>query len=263
MELAYMSETTGGTLRRWLLAAVADLDGMAQRAEVHARVENLYGDKFTAQDRAPRSGRPAQEPAWRNNLDSLYDRLKKQGVMLPSKARDPWRLSDIGLKEAASYTVVDEIDLLAYFKPSDGGNYRSRFKEIEIIKKRHHDPLLRKYGEALSAMGWQPLTTTVYPRDLELRRQGQVWLVEVKVLYRGNATEAVRAALAQLLEYRHYYYDRKRWPMLMALFSESIGDEHVRFLESLGIASTWRNGIAWLGSDTASTAGLVPIQDVS
>jgi hypothetical protein len=99
-----MSETTGGTLRRWLLAAVADLDGMAQRAEVHARVENLYGDKFTAQDRAPRSGRPAQEPAWRNNLDSLYDRLKKQGVMLPSKARDPWRLSDIGLKEAASYT---------------------------------------------------------------------------------------------------------------------------------------------------------------
>jgi hypothetical protein len=34
-----------------------------------------------------------------------------------------------------------------------------------------------------------------HPKDPVLRRDGREWLVEAKVLYQGNATNAVRAAL--------------------------------------------------------------------
>src|SRR4051812_36621596 len=69
-----VTETHGEILRRWLLTAVRDLGGAAPRKQVHTRVDELFGRDFTTEDLAPRVGRGG-EPAWRNNLDSLYDRL--------------------------------------------------------------------------------------------------------------------------------------------------------------------------------------------
>jgi hypothetical protein len=257
--LGRVSETHGATLRNWLFTAVLDLGGAAPRAQVHARAEQLFGPSFTPEDRAPRVGRGG-EPAWKNNLDSLYDRLKKTGYMVTSPhAGAPWRLSPLGLSEAkASSTPIDEADLLRDFKPKDGSEYRARFEGRVLNKHRLHESLLRDYGMDVSRDGWHPVTTTVHPRDLELRRNGEVWVVELKVVYDGNGTEATRDALAQLLEYRHFYYDSDALPGMSAVFSEPIGPAHVDLLESLGIVSVWRSGAGWSGSPMAVASCLVP-----
>jgi hypothetical protein len=45
---------------------------------------------------------------------------------------------------------------------------------------------------------------------------------------------------------------------LLALFSERIGEAYVTLLESLGIASVWKEeGSGWTGSTSAVAAGLV------
>lgn len=255
-----MTETSGPALRRWLLTAVLDLGGAAPRAQVHARVEHLFSSYFTPEDRAPRVGR-GEEPAWKNNLDSLYDRLKKRGYMVSSRASAPWQLSPLGLAEAHSLPElpVDEADLLRSFKPKDGGEYLAHLKGRVLKKQRLHEPLLDAYGMDMHRDGWQPITT-VHPRDLELRRDHMVWVVELKVVYNGNGTEAARAALAQLLEYQHFYYPAHSKPGMIAVFSEPIGPAHVLFLDSLEVASVWRSGKGWNGSSFAISHSLVPME---
>jgi hypothetical protein len=88
-----------------------------------------------------------------------------------------------------------------------------------------------------------------------LRRNGLEWLVEAKVLYQGNSTDAVRAALGQLYAYRHFLYQQME-PRLVALFSEPIGDGYVAFLEACGIASVWKGAHGWAGSTTATAYGV-------
>lgn len=82
-------------------------------------------------------------------------------------------------------------------------------------------------------------------------RGGTEWLIEANVLYMGNATAAVRSALGQLYSYRHSLYSIDHPPRLMALFSEPIGGAFVAFLESVGVASVWRDQGSWLGSSIA------------
>ncbi len=87
-------------------------------------------------------------------------------------------------------------------------------------------------------------------------RTGDVeWLVEAKVLYRGNASNAVREAVGQLFSYAHFLYSAT--PPLMALFSEPVGQAFIDFLESLGIAVVWKDSGAWQGSPTAVANSLV------
>jgi len=253
-----VAETHGDALRRWLLTAVRDLGGAAPRALVHERVEQLFGPEFTSADRTPRVGR-GQEEAWRNNLDSLYDRLKKRGEMVSAGARAPWQLSESAAAEARSLPLVvtSESDLLAHFKPKNGDEYVAHLSGRVLRKERLHESLLGRYGRAMAARGWQPVTT-VHPRDLELRRAGERWVVEVKVVYNGNGTEATRAALAQLLEYRHFFYPGSGRPGMLAVFSEAIGAAHVALLDTLDISAAWASGSEWGGSHRAVAAELVP-----
>lgn len=73
----------------------------------------------------------------------------------------------------------------------------------ELIKRRSHEVLIADFGAWCASLGFE-VDTAVHPRDLVLLRPGEEWLVEAKVLYMGNATGAVRAALAQVLEYRFF-----------------------------------------------------------
>jgi hypothetical protein len=61
---------------------------------------------------------------------------------------------------------------------------------------------------------------------------------------------AVREAIGQLFAYRHFLYRacRRSDPILLALFSEPIGDAFVALLSDLGIAVAWLRGGAWIGS---------------
>jgi hypothetical protein len=103
----------------------------------------------------------------------------------------------------------------------------------------------------------------MYPRDLVLRRfAGDLqtdWLIEGKAVKEGNAKQAVREAVAQLLEYSYYEYEKRDEPKphLMALFTEDIG-QYSEYLEDHGIASVWRAPDGeWAGSATAISWGLV------
>ncbi len=141
------------------------------------------------------------------------------------------------------------------FKPKSDIAYVAAVKADIQLRERSHERLVREYGLAVRARGFIA-ATNVHPRDLTLRKGGRQWLVEVKVVYQGNATEAVRAAVGQLLQYRYFLYAPTDSVGLLAVFSESIGPAYVDFLESLDIRSVWPAGDAWDGSPTARNEGL-------
>jgi hypothetical protein len=75
---------------------------------------------------------------------------------------------------------------------------------------------------------------------------------------KGNATDGVRQALAQLLMYRHFL-DHRTAPTLVALFSEPIGQAYAAFLGGLGIMSMWPTDDQWVGSASAVAEGLAAL----
>ena len=67
-------------------------------------------------------------------------------------------------------------------------------------KSRRHEKVLNEYAQWIRTRGFAP-SNQEHPIDLILRKDQSKWLVEVKVVYHGNATRAVREAIAQLLDY--------------------------------------------------------------
>lgn len=120
-----------------------------------------------------------------------------------------------------------------------------------------HELLLAEYAEFAKRLGHHPRNQRVHPRDLTLEAAGRHWLVEAKVVYGGNAAQAVRAAIGQLMEYAHVLYEPEDRPQLMALFTEPVGDLYVELLEGLHIASIWKGESGWQGSQSALNFGLV------
>lgn len=139
------------------------------------------------------------------------------------------------------------------FKPKDEGDYVAEVTHRTIIKSRTHEAVLNRYAAWAQSQGFS--TSSPHPVDLRLRRTTDVWLVEAKVLYRGNATNAVRGAIGQLLAYRHFLYPADD-PALVALFTESVGDAYVGLLDSLDIRAVWPCGSGWCGSTAAIDEGL-------
>lgn len=146
---------------------------------------------------------------------------------------------------------------LAKFHPKNSADYMAQMSTKTLTKRRDHEGLIRQFSEWVSTRGYEPNNTSVHPRDLVLLgADGHEWLVEAKIVYKGNMMNAVRAALAQLLTYRHFLY-RNKGPRLVALFNEPVDDAFVSLLESLQIESVWLDGSSWKGSDGAVLASLV------
>ena len=59
----------------------------------------------------------------------------------------------------------------------------------------------------------------------------------MKVVYKSNSTDAVRAVASQLFEYQHFHYPCEQPQALVGVFSESIGEAYADFLELDGIRS--------------------------
>lgn len=144
-------------------------------------------------------------------------------------------------------------DPLQDFKPRSHAEYRAFTRAQTITKSRSHELLIERYGRWVAGRGFSP-STKEHPKDLVIRKPGNEWLTEAKVVYRGNATNAVRAAIGQLLTYR--YMIPAGTTGMLALFSESIGAGYVDLLESLGIPSVWWDAGTWAGSPGAVAAGL-------
>ncbi len=146
-------------------------------------------------------------------------------------------------------------DPLAQFCPKDEADYVAYLSQRALVKTRRHERLVREFGEWVATRGFAP-STSEHPRDLVIRRGGSEWLVEAKVLHRGNATDAVRAAIGQLFTYRHFLYAARPLPPLVALFSEPIGAAYVELLTKLSIAAVWKEDGRWVGSAEARGMGL-------
>jgi MrcB-like, N-terminal domain len=146
-------------------------------------------------------------------------------------------------------------DPLAFFRPKDDSDYVAYLEGRRLVKSRRHERLVREYGEWITTRGFLA-STSEHPKDLVLRREPSEWLIEAEVLRRGNATDAVREAVGQLLSYRYFLCDKNSPPRLVGLFTEPIGEAYVSFLEDLGIAAVWKQDGRWIGSGSARAAGI-------
>ncbi|WP_159401375.1 MrcB family domain-containing protein [Streptomyces maremycinicus] len=150
-------------------------------------------------------------------------------------------------------------DPLDGFHPNDSSDYYVHIKGGRHRRERWHEELIKDFGLHVVTRGYTPITQGMYPRDLVLRRpaakEQRAWLVEGKVVKKGNATKAVREAVGQLLEYSYYWHEKlgEPKPHLIALFTEDIG-QYAQYLEDHGIASIWRTGDEdWAGSPLAAS----------
>ncbi|MEU6031417.1 DUF3578 domain-containing protein [Streptomyces tauricus] len=145
-------------------------------------------------------------------------------------------------------------DPLLYFAPKSDDEYVQKISARVIKKSRKHETLVKRYVAFLADAGFAA-GTNVHPRDLVARRDGD-WLIEAKVVRRGNVSHAVREAIGQLATYAFLLYPADSQPRRMALFTEAIGDVYVRLLSHQGIASVWPTEDGWAGSPEAVNAGL-------
>ncbi|MFE5615850.1 MrcB family domain-containing protein [Streptomyces sp. NPDC056524] len=176
-----------------------------------------------------------------------------------------WWMSDAADALELSYESDGHVrpvtDPLAGFQPKDSSDYVAEIKARQQVKKRNHEKLIKDFGDYIRERGYDPFTEQQHPRDLVLRRQGadreksEEWLVEAKAVRNGNPTNAVREAVGQLYEYRHFLYLKRPAPFLIGLFSEEIG-VYAPYLEEQGIASIWRDGARWGGSSKAREWGM-------
>lgn len=165
-----------------------------------------------------------------------------------------------GHARQATESVAD-FDPLADFQPKDSGEYTAQISARQQVKQRSHEDLVKDFGLYVAGRGYSPITRLQHPKDLVLRQQhvseglGDEWLVEAKIVRHGNPTVAVREALGQLYEYRHFLYQKQPKPFLVGLFSEEIG-VYAPYLEEQGIASVWRSDDGWGGSPSARDWGM-------
>jgi hypothetical protein len=134
------------------------------------------------------------------------------------------------------------------FRPKDASDYVAHVPAQTQKKTRKHEDLVKRFGEHARELGHMP-STNVHPRDLVLRRPDGEYLIEAKTVG-NNAELAVRDAIGQLFAYRHFWYRDRGTPdpILVALFSEPIGQAFVKLLEELEIAAVWLERGEWRAS---------------
>jgi hypothetical protein len=164
------------------------------------------------------------------------------------------RPGDVVSSSVMRETADNSQDPLAGFKPKNSDDYVAHLVGRTLIKSRRHERLIADYSHWAGEHRFK--VSSEHPVDLVLRSEKSAWLVEGKVLYNGNATDAVRAALGQLYAYRHFLYRAAPAMGLLALFAEPVGDGFVSFLEDYGVGSVWKDADSWSGSPSARDAGL-------
>ncbi|MFF5567273.1 MrcB family domain-containing protein [Streptomyces sp. NPDC012623] len=202
--------------------------------------------------------------------DSLQDDLAHALVMLREvhSLNEEWWDSDVSGRPEVGFVpdlhVVSDEDLLSGFSPKDSSEYLANITARQQVKKRNHELLIKSFGLHVASLGFTPITKSMHPRDVVLKRPngiseaGEEWLVEAKIIRNGNSTEAVRGAVGQLYEYSHFWYREKNLPKphLVGLFNENIG-VYADYLEHQGIGSIWQDGEGWSGSSLASGWGMI------
>lgn len=143
------------------------------------------------------------------------------------------------------------------FRPKTSADYQAHMRAYLQERKPRHEALLNLFAQSARAAGLIT-ANNAHPCDLTVTGRGSHWLVEVKTVG-ANAEHAVRDAIGQLFSYRHFCYRHagRPDPLLVALFSEPVGDALVDLLVSVGIETIWRAGTAWCGRAPADVSSLL------
>jgi hypothetical protein len=192
------------------------------------------------------------EPTLRHDLSTSLELY--QAAVLAKRRLLQSQPGEISSSSVIQETGGEGVDPLASFKPKSADDYVTHMIGRTLVKSRRHERLVNSYASWARDHGFK--VSTEHPVDLVLRHEHNTWLVEGKVLYVGNATHAVRAAVGQLLAYRYFLYEPAQAVKLLALFAEPVGDAFVTFLEECGIASIWKDMNGWSGSKQARQSGL-------
>jgi hypothetical protein len=171
------------------------------------------------------------------------------------EAKQRLLLTEPGVIETSSSTKTNQVpNPLIGFKPKNSDDYRTTLVGRVLVKSRRHELLVKNFGEACQRKGFE--TFTPHPVDLVLQLLSKTILVEAKVVYKGDATSAVRGAVGQLFDYRYHLYPEPTPTYLVALFSESVGDDFIEFLASLSIGAVWWTHDGWQCSPLAIEWGI-------
>ena len=150
------------------------------------------------------------------------------------------------LGEIPRHQALEDLALCG-FNPKSDLEYVVELKAATIVKSRRHEKIVKLFGEFAMASGFGVITPD--PMDVLLTRDGSSWIVEAKIVYDLNFAQAVRSAIGQLMDYRHFLLPDAR---LIALFDRPIGEPYIGLLRSLGISVVCLEGQAWkLDSDEA------------
>jgi hypothetical protein len=225
-----------------LLLALGRLGGAPTKQEALVVVEEQIRERLSPDDWAPVGN---GEPHWQNDTAWERNRLVTSGLVLNAR-RNEWRLSDAGWAEYtrleviahASHEPIDtERSPTGHFKPKDDTEYVARMAKTVLVKSRSHETLVNNFAAWATKKGFH--VSNPNNQDLLLETTGRKWIVEAKVLYRGDAMSAARDALSQLFDYRYFLHDDDLSVGLVALFSESIGDAYAGLLTARGIEPVW------------------------
>jgi hypothetical protein len=108
----------------------------------------------------------------------------------------------------------------------------------EQRRTRAHEALVRFAGEALQGLGAK--VSTPHPIDLLIKEPLQV-IVELKTVGQRSCGFAIRDAVGQLYEYRHFL--GPAGAKLCILLDQPAGPEFISYVENvLGIMLLWREG---------------------
>lgn len=233
------------------LSTVMDLNPAGQRVKLDN--QKGYSAANIASIEYAISSFPSED-ALRSDLDRMLA-LYQDATAVKRRLQ----LSSPGSIASPSIEVITKVnaDPRHRFKPKNDSDYRAVIEGRTLVKSRKHERLVCEYGEWAEERGF--VASTPHPRDLVLARGKVEWLVEAKFIRSGNATNAIRAALGQLLTYRHFLYDEPPHG-LVGLFSEPVGAAYVAFLDEMGVEVVWWDHGTWLGSESAVSSGLADLR---
>ncbi|MUL41728.1 DUF3578 domain-containing protein [Streptomonospora sp. PA3] len=231
-------------IHRWDLSVDLASSGRRQRA---------YGAGCVVARRYDLSALPSEEELRSDLWDiiGVYQRCILIRQDLDAIGADP-----LGVDPEAS-PIEQHFNALDDFKPKDSTEYLSQIQGRELVKQRRHESLIAEYVPLAQHAGFNA-SNNHHPRDLLMWRDDSQWLVEAKVVYNGNGAKATREAIAQLLDYRYFFHPEPKKPRLVGLFTESVGQGYIGFLNSMDVATVWKSPDGWQGCELATRDGLVP-----
>ncbi|WP_223644305.1 hypothetical protein [Corallococcus sp. EGB] len=131
--------------------------------------------------------------------------------------------------------------------PVLGGERRSPEETLALQEKavQGHFDLVAALNRALLSRGWRDVREIPKSVDLWGRRpgDGRRVIFEVKTLGQGSEVDLTRAALSQLLEYRHFR--GKPDDLLCLVMNAPVSDARERFLRAQGVAVLTYDGTSF------------------